>query len=82
MNGDLDADLAELRHHWGSAYSIHHPAPDVWLAQRRDDHDTLRACTPLELLGRIRQDYQDRPVPRGPASRGPEAPSCRFLPEG
>ena len=57
-------DLADLRWHWGSAYMIFHPEPDVWVAQRRDDYATLRAEAPMELLERIRADYQDRPVPR------------------
>ena len=43
---------------------ITHPAPDVWLAQRRDDYTALRAGTPAALLDKIRADYYPRPVPR------------------
>lgn len=31
-----DEPLADLRHHWGSAYLIEHLGPGVWVAQRRD----------------------------------------------
>ncbi len=40
------------------------PESDVWLAVRRDDHQTLRAGKPGELLELIRKDYFARPVPR------------------
>lgn len=62
--GDYDADLAELRHHWGSAYLIEHPGPDVWIAQRKDSRETLRADSPGELLEKIRADYATHPVSR------------------
>ena len=76
-------DLSELRWHWGSAYLIEHPEPDVWLAERRDDRTVLRADSPGELLDRIRADYADRPVSRRIAGADrPETPGCRFLPEG
>jgi hypothetical protein len=58
------ADLNELRHHWGSAYVITHPQPDVWVAQRKDDRTTLRADTPGGLRDRIVADYLARPVSR------------------
>ena len=80
--GDYDDDLAELRHHWGSAYRISHPAPDVWLAQRRDTRETLRADSPGELLDLIRADYASRPVPRSAGTAAPDLRPCRFLPEG
>ncbi|MFI5069131.1 MAG: hypothetical protein ACHP9Z_34835 [Streptosporangiales bacterium] len=56
--------LGDLQHHWGSAYIISTPGPDIWLAVRRDDHGTLRAGKPGELLELIRADYARRPVPR------------------
>ena len=56
--------LADLIWHWGSAYVITHPCPDAWLAQRRDNRDTIRASTPAELRDRIVADYTARPVPR------------------
>lgn len=60
----MGTHLAELQHHWGSAFMITNPEPDVWLAVRRDDHGTLRAGKPGELLDLIRADYFARPVPR------------------
>jgi len=60
----MDSDLQDLQHHWGSAYMITKPEPDVWLAVRRDDHGTLRAGKPDELRDLIRTDYFARPVPR------------------
>lgn len=60
----MDDALADLRYHWGSAYMILHPQPDVWLAQRRDDYQQLTAAKPLELLLAIREDYRQNPVPR------------------
>lgn len=59
-----DRDMNDLLWHWGSAYVISHPCPDVWLAQRRDNRDTIRAGTPGELRDRIAADYIARPVPR------------------
>ena len=57
-------DLAELRWHWGSAYVISHPAPDVWVAQRRDTRETLRSDGPAGLRQAILADYFAHPVPR------------------
>jgi hypothetical protein len=71
-----ETELGDLRDHWGSAYSIHHPEPDVWLAQRRDSCGTLRTDSPDTLRDRIRADYAARPVPRGPTAKR------QFLPEG
>ena len=71
--GDYDGDLAELKHHYGSAYLISHPEPDVWLAQRRDDRTVLRAESAAGLLEKIRDDYAAHPVSRRIA--GPTAPS-------
>lgn len=59
-----EPDLADLQHHWGSAYMISHPQPDVWLAQRRDTYESLKAEEPTGLLRLIRQDYFRKPVPR------------------
>jgi hypothetical protein len=57
--------LAELRHHWSGAYNIEYfRGPDLWLAQRRDTRETLKAATADELLELIRADYAARPVPR------------------
>ena len=75
--------LASLRWHWGSAYVISRLAPDTWIAQRRDDRQTLRADSPEILLDRIRADYAAHPVSRRIAGADrPETPDCRFLPEG
>ena len=57
--------------------------PDVWIAQRKDDRQTLRADGPAELLDRIRTDYAVHPVSRRIAeSDRPETPGCGFQPEG
>jgi hypothetical protein len=81
--GEYTEPLAELRHHWGSAYVIDRLGTDLSLAQRRDDRTVLRADTPGELLEKIRDDYRDRPVSRRIAGADrPETPDCRFLPEG
>lgn len=81
--GDYTEPLAELRHHWGSAYLIEHPEPDVWLAQRKDNRETLRAELPGELLGLIRDDYAARPVSRHQRGGGGQPPAhFRFTVEG
>jgi hypothetical protein len=83
VGSDGDEPLDELRHHYGSAYAISHPEPDVWLAQRRDTRETLRAESATELLDLIRADYAAHPVSRRIAGADrPESPGCRFLPEG
>lgn len=64
MNAPQPDPLAALIWHWGSAYIISNPEPDVWLAIRRDDHGTLRDTTPTGLRDRIIGDYFARPVPR------------------
>jgi len=80
---DYDDDLPGLQHHWGSAYLISHPELGLWIAQRRDTRETLRADGPAELLDRIRDDYAAHPVSRRIAGADrPETPGCRFLPEG
>jgi hypothetical protein len=65
---DWDADLDELRWHWGEAYLID-LVGSRWMAQRRDSHATMSADGPDELLGKIREDYR-RHRSAG-ASRGP-----------
>jgi hypothetical protein len=62
-----DEPLNALKWHWGSAYVIAHPAADAWIAQRRDDHATLRAEDPAELRDKILGDYFANPVPRSVA---------------
>lgn len=56
--------LHALQWHWGEAYTIYNPEPDVWLAIRRDDHTTLHDTTPTGLRDRILADYSARPVAR------------------
>jgi hypothetical protein len=60
----IDYDLAELRHHWGDAYVISRPEPDLWLAQRADTRETIRAANAEALHDLILADYTARPVPR------------------
>ena len=67
----MDSDLADLRWHYHGAYVVSHPEPDLWLAQRTDDHTTLKAGTPDELFTLIRADYARKPVPRAPRSLAP-----------
>jgi len=81
MSSDFEADLDDLRWHWGEAYLIHHLGPDVWVAQRRDSHATISACTSAALLDRIRMDYAAHPVSRAVPSVPPQR-DCRFQPEG
>jgi hypothetical protein len=68
-------ELDELRFHWGGAYLILQLGPDVWVAQRRDNHATLRAESPDALRTRIREDSAAHPVSR-------TVPSQRLRPEG
>jgi hypothetical protein len=81
--GDYDGDLAELRHHWGSAYIINCTGLGRWTAERRDNREVLRSDSAAGLLELIRADYAERPVSRRIAGADhPETPGCRFLPEG
>jgi hypothetical protein len=81
--GDHEGPLDDLRWHWGGAYLISFSGPGGWVAQRRDNRETLRADSPGELLDRIRADYATHPVSRRIAGADrPETPSCRYLPEG
>ncbi len=80
---DWGQPLDELRWHWGDAYLISFFEPDNWVAQRRDNFETLRADGPVELRDLIVADYNAHPVSRQIAGvKRPETPSCRFLPEG
>jgi hypothetical protein len=81
--GEYTEPLAELRHHWGSAYVIEQLGKDLYLAQRRDDRAVLRAESPGELLEKIRDDYAVHPVSRRIAGADrPQPLDCRFRPEG
>lgn len=72
MASDWDDPMSALQWHWGEAYIIANPRPDIWLAVRRDDHQTLRDGTPLGLRDKIIADYTVRPVSRDlPAQPGP-----------
>jgi hypothetical protein len=72
-----EADLAELRWHWGSAYLVHHFAEaGRWVARRRDSHATVSADDPGQLLSLIRADYAAYPVPRGEYCRGDGMGEC------
>jgi hypothetical protein len=64
MGSDWDQPLDALRWHWGEAYIICHPEPDVWIAQRRDTREMLRDFTPLGLRDQIIRDYTARSVER------------------
>ena len=81
---DWEAPLDALRWHWGGAYLISFFEPDVWVAQRRDNRETLRADNPGDLRDLIVADYNANPVSRqvAPGTDRPETPSCRFMPEG
>ena len=81
--GDWETLLDSLRFHWDSAYRISYFEPDTWLAQRRDNNETLRSDSPAGLLDLIREDYRAHPVARQAAGTDrPQPPSCRFPPEG
>ena len=58
-----ERELADLRYHWGSAYSITCHL-GTWLAARADTGETLTASSASELLEMIRADYSAQPVPR------------------
>jgi hypothetical protein len=55
-----------LKHHWGGAYQITQASLFLWVAIRRDDGTPVHAASAAELYVRIREDYEARPVPRGP----------------
>ena len=56
-------DLTELQWHWGGAYLITGMSGH-WLAQRRDDGQTLSASGPDGLRELMAEDYPACPVPR------------------
>ena len=58
-----EAELADLRYHWSTAYAISYSHGE-WLAARRDSGEVLTAADAETLRRRIRQDYRRRPVPR------------------
>jgi hypothetical protein len=63
--GGYVSDLGDLKWHWSGAYNIAYFArPGLWLAQRRDTHETVKAEDPEELRDLIRADYFRRPVRR------------------
>lgn len=59
-----DRDLADLRHHWGSAYRISWQA-GLFCAERRDNGARVRTATASELSSEIRMDYAAMPMTRG-----------------
>lgn len=64
MSSYDDDELAQLRHHWGDAYSILHNS-DGWQAKRKDRRgDWIIRPTVDELYRAISADYTARPVPR------------------
>jgi len=65
MGSDWDKPLDALRWHWGDAYVINCLGLGNWTAERRDNHETLHATTPVDLRDRIMADYTARPVSRG-----------------
>jgi len=82
---DWEGPLDDLRWHWGEAYLIHYFEPCRWVAQRRDSHATMSAESADGLRDLIYEDYTANPVSRqvAPGSDDrPQAPRCRFLPEG
>jgi hypothetical protein len=64
MDSDWSEPLDELIWHWGEAYSISNPGLGIWVAERRDNHETLRESTPLGLRDKIIADYTASKVPR------------------
>ena len=57
-------ELESLTFHWGDAYSISHPVPGRWIAQRRDNRETVTAETAEQLHKAIEADYAKKRVPR------------------
>jgi hypothetical protein len=74
MADDLAVDpLGALQWHWGEAYIITSPEPDVWIAERRDTHETLREGNPFTLRDKILADYLACPVDRPALRKLPRA---------
>ncbi len=61
---DQESPLESLHWDWGSAYVILVRWPDIWVAQRRDNRQTVTASGPEKLRKAIREDYQRSPVKR------------------
>ncbi len=59
----VNAELAELRHHYGSAYIIACARPGRWIVERRDNGETLTANSAGAPSWR----------PGGPSFSGPSA---------
>jgi hypothetical protein len=62
LNGPSQLD--DLVHHWGDAYVIDRVSAGLWLAQRRDNREMLRAESAEELHDLIVADYGAKPVAR------------------
>jgi hypothetical protein len=58
-------ELADLQHHWGSAYAITFEAGQ-YCARRRDTRALVRCGTAAALHEEISIDYRAMPVPRRP----------------
>jgi hypothetical protein len=74
VSSEWDDPLGALQWHWGSAYIISCHGAGLWIAQRRDTRETLRAETPLGLRDKIIADYTARPVSRDLPGRQPGEP--------
>ena len=59
---DWEGPLDALRWHWGGAYLISFFEPDVWVAQRRDNRETLRADNPEDLRDLIAEQLGIRTI--------------------
>ena len=70
---DVSSALADLKEHWGSAYSIR-GLPGYWSAIRRDGKGAVRADNPERLREMIRADYLALPVPRPQPARHAASP--------
>jgi hypothetical protein len=64
VSSDWSDPMSALQWHWGSAYVISCHGVGLWIAQRRDTRETLRAGTPMGLRDKIIADYTARPVSR------------------
>lgn len=62
--------LEHLRWNWDTAYIINFIEPGKWMAERRDNHETLRADDADLLRDLIVADYIAAPMPRS------AVPSC------
>jgi hypothetical protein len=60
---EREAEIAQLRYHWGGAYEISSPN-GMFRAMRRDDGSAVSAPTADSHRTEIRADYHARAVPR------------------